>query len=233
MLGGARILFFDEFHVHDPGDGMLVTRALREIFARGVLLVATSNYAPEDLLPDPMFHHLFEPAISLITERMSVLELAGPVDYRTLRPANRAAGYAAGHALVPGTAAQLASAGLEEPLPAEETRVQPTTHAFSARRAAGGQLWFRFADLCEAPSATSDYLELAASYRHWVLSSIPALEDASPSGWKRFGNLVDVLYDQDVRLDLIGAAGIEPVRVLDHPVDAARLGSRLAALRRS
>ncbi|GER22108.1 cell division protein ZapE [Zafaria cholistanensis] len=233
MLGGARILFFDEFHVHDPGDGMLVTRALREIFARGILLVVTSNYAPQDLLPDPMFHHLFEPAIGLITERMSVLELAGPVDYRTLRPSNPVAGYAAGHLLVPGTAGQLASAGLEEPAPSEEALVKPTTHAFTARRATGGQLWFRFADLCEAPSATSDYLALAAAHRHWVLGSIPALKDASPSGWRRFANLVDVLYDQDVRLDLIGAGDIEPARALGHPVDASRLASRLAALRRN
>ncbi|MGP5725696.1 cell division protein ZapE [Arthrobacter rhombi] len=232
LLGDVRVLCFDELHVHDPGDAMFFARTLQAVFARGILLIATSNYAPDDLLPNDYFHHLFEPTIELITSRMKVVMLDGGIDYRTqVTEADRVAGYAAGHIIVPGTAQQLAQAGLAVPHHNEITDIKPTTHSFTAQRAAHGQAWFDFRDLCDRPSAASDYLHLARHFDHVVIDGIPAPDRATTSAWKRLANLIDVLYDRDVRTDLICVDPPDPDAVEGHPVDAARLGSRLLALR--
>ncbi|MDN5812464.1 MAG: cell division protein ZapE [Micrococcaceae bacterium] len=232
LLGDVRVLCFDELHVHDPGDAMFFARALKAVFARGILLIATSNYAPDDLLPNDYFHHLFEPTIELIKSRMKVVMLDGGTDYRArITEADRLSGYAAGHIIVPGTAEQLAQAGLAVPHHNEITDLKPTTHSFTAQRAAHGQAWFDFRDLCDRPSAASDYLHLARNFHHVIIDGIPAPDRATTSAWKRLANLIDVLYDRDVRTDLICVDPPDPDAVEGHPVDAARLGSRLMALR--
>ncbi|WP_324188260.1 cell division protein ZapE [Nocardia higoensis] len=85
LIGDAELICFDEFHVHDIGDAMLVARLLDAVFDRRVPLVVTSNYPPADLLPNPLFHDRFLPAIARITEHMTVVALDGPQDYRRLR----------------------------------------------------------------------------------------------------------------------------------------------------
>nr|WP_281250386.1 cell division protein ZapE [Rhodococcus marinonascens] len=81
-LGDIRLLCLDEFHLHDVGDAMLMARLLKALFARGITLVVTSNYSPGGLLPNPLFHHLFEPSISMLARNLSVVRVAGPTDYR-------------------------------------------------------------------------------------------------------------------------------------------------------
>lgn len=230
MLGDTRVLCFDELHVHDPGDAMFFARTLKAVFSRRILLVATSNYAPDDLLPSEYFHHLFEPTIELIKTRMHVEALDAGTDYRTTGSGS-GAGYTAGHLIVPGSRQQLHDAGLAVPAPSEQTAVRPTTHSFRALRATGGQAWFDFRDLCDAPSAVSDYLHLARRFDHVVIDGIPAARRADPSAWKRLANLVDVLYDRGIRTDLICMAAPDPAAAGGHAVDAARMASRLAALR--
>jgi cell division protein ZapE len=246
LLGDCRLLCFDEFHVQDVGDAMFASRLLKEVFARGIALVCTSNYAPHQLLPNPLYHDIFLPTIGLIEQEMQLVPVDGPVDYRTLHhrivphptgparadaPADGARGFAAGSFLVPGTADQLAAVGLLAPEPAERTRLQPTTHALTALRAQGRQLWFTFADLCEQPSATQDYLALADAFDHWIISDVPPLDEAGPDGWQRFSNLVDVLYDEDRRLDLLSTAPLDIAQPgIAHPIDVARIASRLSLL---
>lgn len=232
LLGDVRVLCFDELHVHDPGDAMFFARTLKAVFARGIMLIATSNYAPDELLPNDYFHHLFQPTIELINSRMTVELLDAGTDYRTqVSEAQRASGYAAGHVIVPGAAHQLAQAGLAVPHHQEITDIQPTTQTFTAQRAAHGQVWFDFRDLCDHPSAASDYLHLARHFDHVVIDGIPAPDRATTSAWKRLANLIDVLYDRDIRTDLICMNAPDPDAVEGHPVDAARLASRLTALR--
>lgn len=89
VVGESRVVFFDELHVHDPGDARLLTRLLERLLERGTTIVATSNYAPHDLMPDPVWHHLFVPGIALITSHLDVCSLVGPTDYRLLPPASR------------------------------------------------------------------------------------------------------------------------------------------------
>ncbi len=84
LLAGCRLLCFDEFHVHDIGDAMLITRLFKALFQRQVLLVVTSNYPPEGLLPNPLYHARFKPVIDLINARMEIMEVGGPHDYRSL-----------------------------------------------------------------------------------------------------------------------------------------------------
>ena len=232
MLGSVRLLCFDEFHVNDPADAAFITRMLRTVQDRGIVLVASSNYAPEELLPDPMFHHLFEPGIALITGRLQVLELQGGVDYRTRpRSGTAATGFEAGHHLRSSGSALLASAGLAWPDAGEAAELTPGTRTLRALRADPEQLWFDFEDLCHAQSATSDYLKLAGTYRHWVVSSVPPLSGSHPYGWQRLGNVVDVLYDAGCRLDIIGLpdyAGSFPGA--GHPTDLARISSRFGVL---
>jgi AFG1-like ATPase len=82
LLGGVNLLYFDEFHVHDSGDAVLISRVLEAVFARGITLLATSNYHPADLLPSPAFHDLIEPAIALLETHVDIVELGGTVDFR-------------------------------------------------------------------------------------------------------------------------------------------------------
>lgn len=230
LLGDARLLCFDEFHVNGPADAAFVTRLLRQVDERGIVLVATSNYAPHELLPDPMFHHLFEPGIELITTRLQVAALDGPLDYRSARPRGTS-GFAAGHHLRRPDARSLAAAGLRTPEPEEAEVLVPGSVALKAARAADGQVWFTFADLCAARSAASDYLALAGEYRHWVVSGVPDTTHEAPFAWQRFGNLVDVLYDAGCRLDVLGLsdyAGTFPGTA--HGVDLARISSRFGML---
>ncbi|MCC3273438.1 cell division protein ZapE [Arthrobacter zhangbolii] len=233
MLGSVRLLCFDEFHVNDPADAAFITRMLRTVLDRGIVLAATSNYAPQELLPDPMFHHLFEPGIAMITDQLQVLALDGNVDYRD-RPRDGAkAGFAAGHHLRQANPESLAWAGLVPPAHGESVTLTPGSRALRALRAASGQLWFDFEDLCHAQSATSDYLQLSRTYPHWVISSVPSTAGSNPYGWQRFGNVVDVLYDGGCRLDVIGLpdySGVFPGTA--HPTDLARIRSRFGMLQR-
>ncbi|SNT49752.1 cell division protein ZapE [Rhodococcoides kyotonense] len=85
LLGEIELLCFDEFHVHDIGDARLIARMLESLFARNVSLVVTSNYAPDELLPNPLFHDAFVPTITILKKRLREIRVDGPADYRALR----------------------------------------------------------------------------------------------------------------------------------------------------
>lgn len=230
LLGDARLLCFDEFHVNGPADAAFVTRLLRQVIERGIVLVATSNYAPHELLPDPMFHHLFEPGIELLTTHLEVVSLDGELDYRSAG-ARRASGFAAGHHLRRPDPALLEAAGLRTPSPEESAVIAPGSVGLKAERASEGQLWFTFAELCASRSAASDYLALARDYRHWVVSDVPETTHEDPNAWQRFGNLVDVLYDAGCRLDVLGFRDYDGrFPGTAHRVDLARISSRFGML---
>ena len=82
MTSGCRLLCFDEFHLHDPGDAMLIKALLEHLFQHGIVLLATSNYPPEMLLPNPLYHDRFLPSIALIRAHLTVVALNGEEDYR-------------------------------------------------------------------------------------------------------------------------------------------------------
>lgn len=115
LYDGVELLYFDEFYVHDTADAVLLTQVLQAAIDSGITLVATSNYAPSDLLPSPDFHHMMEPAIALIEAHFDVVELGGDHDYRLTDGTSRAAGFAAGRWIAASPAGLLDEAGLVEP----------------------------------------------------------------------------------------------------------------------
>ena len=228
LLKQCRVLCFDEFHVHDIGDAMLITRLFKALFERGVLVLVTSNYAPQGLLPNPLYHERFKPVIDLIDARMEVLEVSSPQDFRSLPQAQSAQRFTSGQYVWPGTASQRAALDL----PAADCPPQPLAvghRTLMCRRHAGRSVAFTFNDLCEQPTAVMDYLELCRRFDRWIIDRLPNLADCSMAAQQRFINLVDVLYDQDKHLTLIGQRSLCESLGGD-AIDLARTRSRLGQL---
>lgn len=199
LLRGTRVLYLDELHLHDTGDATLLTRLLRRAFESGVVVLATSNYEPGTLLPNPLWHHVAEPGIALLRAHLDVVELAGPTDYRSLGGRGRA-GFAAGAWLAPGTTAQLAARGLRAPGADEATRVRTGSRTFPVAAARDDELWVTFEDLAVRPTSTLEYLDWSARFRRWVVTGVPLLTDVDREAQQRFVAVVDVLCDADVEL---------------------------------
>ncbi|MGW6175040.1 cell division protein ZapE [Arthrobacter sp. NPDC055138] len=244
LLQDCTLLVVDEFHVHDPGDGQLLARLLREVHRRGTTLVATSNYPPEQLMPSEDFHALFEPTIALIRRTMHIASVAGPMDYRTLRLGQSRGQDDDGGArlgqfsdgamvLAPGgpNDPRVAEAGLEWPSAAEAQELRPGSQPISVLRCTADEVWFDFQNLCEGPTAASDYLALLPHSAHWVISGVPRRDHISMNGWQRLSNIVDILYDADVPLTLISAEPLDlGPSASRSAVDVSRIASRLRTL---
>lgn len=226
LLDDCRVLCFDEFHVHDIGDAMLITRLFEALFARRILLLITSNYPPEGLLPNPLYHQRFEPVIRLINGQMQVLEVGGEQDYRSQPQAGSQQRFTQGHYVWPGDARQHRQLLMPHAAPVAVTVGQRT---LQARYRHERCVWFDFAAICEQPTAVMDYLELARRFDHWIIEQLPDLSECSIAAQQRFINLVDVLYDQDKQLTLLGAL---PLRdsLGGSAADLARTRSRLGQL---
>jgi cell division protein ZapE len=213
LIGRCDVLAFDEFHLHDVGDAMLMTRLLETLKARGVMIVATSNYPPDGLLPNPLYHDHFLPGIALVKELMDTVELDGATDYRRLRGRPRSR-FETG-AIV--TAA--------EP-PAVPVVLRINGRDVTSLGVAGSQVWFDFGDLCGKPTSTQDYLVLAESYDDWVITAVPRLPACDREAQQRFANVVDVLVDRDARLTLVSDHPLHEI-IGGDSLDLARTASRL------
>lgn len=228
LLADCQVLCFDEFHVHDIGDAMLITRLFKALFQRGVLVLVTSNYAPRALLPNPLYHERFKPVIDLIAARMEVLEVNSPEDFRSLPQARSTQRFTTGQYVWPGTASQRAALGL----PAPDCPPQPLpvgNRTLTCRGHTGRAIAFTFTDLCEQLTAVMDYLLLCQDYDHWIIDGLPQLAQCPIAVQQRFINLVDVLYDRDKRLVLIGEQPLD-VALSGQAIDLARTASRLRQL---
>lgn len=225
VVQGIRVLCFDEFHVDDVADAQFLARVLDAVAAAGVTLVVTSNVQPAELLPNPLFHEQFEPSIEMIERTLEVIELGGGVDYRVA--GNPGAGdrrFASGSFRLGSTV--VAPSGEQIELP-----VGLRTVKCSALRE--GVVWFDFEVLCAGPTSAADYLDLVGRFDEWVIFGVPVLTEASEFAVRRFGNVVDVLYDADARLTVYAEADVETVAGGFRQVPGlARLHSRLLLLAR-
>ncbi|MER5394925.1 cell division protein ZapE [Saccharopolyspora sp. NPDC002686] len=219
LLDGRQLLHFDEFHVHDPGDAALLTKLLHAVHARRITLVTTSNYRPEDLLPNPLHHHLFLPAIELVEKHQEVVALSGPTDYRT---AHRSGRFAEGTWQWPMTTFQ-------QQAPSEQTTLDINGRSIRAMKARDRLVCFDFRDLCDAATSTRDYLAIAAQYDTWCITGVPKLAECGAETRQRFANVVDVLCDQDITLQV--AADHSIAETLWNGRDSERTASRLALIR--
>lgn len=221
ITGSSRVLFFDEFHVHDSGDARLLTRLLEHVFRQNVTVIMTSNYAPDDLLPNPIWHHLFEPGIALIKANVETFELDGPIDYRTLAH-DHSRGFASGRWTTSAV----------RPQAHEATSVRVGDRYFAVLAARQNELWISFAQLCEAPTSTIEYLDWARSFARWVITDVPAFVDADAQAQQRFINVVDVLADLDVATTFVSAVSRDAfLSGASERPDAFRTASRLQLLR--
>lgn len=226
LAGEVRLLCFDEFHVHDIGDAILLGRLLQHLLHEQVGVVLTSNYPPAALCPNPLYHERFKPFIRLLQQRLTVLELDGGRDYRPLseRDWGRYCWPAPAAEVHLADALGLAPDGAGEVLAVNRLRLQPLARSQD-------RLWLRFADLFEAPSATADYLWLCRSFACLAISGIPPLDQRSLDVQQRFLNFVDIAYDSGVQLLLGSAVALDQLCVARAQADFARTRSRLAQLR--
>ncbi len=201
-----RLICFDEFHVSDIADAMILYNLLKALFDNGVSFVMTSNYEPSTLYPDGLHRDRMLPTIALLEEKLDILNVDAGNDYRKraleqveayYTPLNAASDHALREAY-----AKVADTADESPIVHIENR------EIRALRRAGGVIWFDFATLCGGPRSQNDYLELASRFHTVVLSGIPAMSAGQSSEARRFTWLIDVFYDHKVKL--IMSAAVEP-----------------------
>ncbi len=197
----ARVLCFDEFFVRDIGDAMILAGLLDALFKCQVILVATSNIAPDRLYEDGLQRQRFLPAIQLIQEYTKTVEIQSGVDYR-LRSLSQATLY---HCPITETTDSLLLECFYELAP-DRSKVKQGENIEILERNIESQystddvVCFSFEQICEGPRSTFDYVELAKMYHAVLLATVPQLrEDASDSA-RRFISLVDELYDRRVKL---------------------------------
>ena len=198
-----RLICFDEFHVSDVADAMILGRLLTALFAGGVVFVMTSNYRPDDLYPNGLQRDKLLPTIALVKQWLDVVEIDAGTDYR-LRELEHAACY---YTAATGAADSELAQRFERmrPGPDEDPRLHIEGRTLKAKKRAGSLIWFDFATLCEGPRSQLDYLELARRFAVVIVSDVPRLGSDMGNAARRFTWLVDVLYDHRVKL-LISAA---------------------------
>ena len=225
-----KLICFDEFHVADITDAMILHRLLAALFDNGVGFVTTSNFKPDDLYLDGLHRDRILPAIALLNERLEVVNVDNGTDYRRqtleqvqlyLAPNGAAADQAMREAFN-----RLAETADQDPVLHIEAR------EIRARRRAGGVVWFDFKNLCGGPRSQNDYLEIATQFHTVLLSDVPAMSVRMASEARRFTWLIDVLYDRRVKL-IVSAAVPPEALYTEGPLahEFPRTVSRLAEMR--
>ncbi|HOE41026.1 MAG TPA: cell division protein ZapE [Rhodoferax sp.] len=202
-----RLICFDEFHVSDITDAMILHRLLVALFENGVGLVTTSNFRPDDLYPNGLHRDRILPAIALLNARLTVINVDNGTDYRGRTMEQLQLYYTplddAADAAMLDAYERLAESHDEDPV------LQIEARKIHAKRKAGALVWFDFKALCGGPRSQNDYLEIATQFHTVLLSGVPLLPPRMSAEARRFTWLVDVLYDRRVKLIMSAAVPVE------------------------
>ena len=207
IAAGASLLCFDELHVTDIADAMILGRLFKGLFEQGVVIVATSNVPPSGLYKNGLNRQLFLPSIALIEKHMEVHELISAKDFRLEKLEGQKLYFtpvdANSHRALAAAFTRLT--GLAHGKPAE---LDVKGRSLLVPEAARGVARFTFDELCDRPLGSLDYLSLAQNFHTLILEGIPRLVPERRSSARRFINLIDTLYD--ARVGLIASAEAEP-----------------------
>lgn len=201
-----RLICFDEFHVSDIADAMILYNLMRALFENGVSFVMTSNYAPDTLYPDGLHRDRMLPTIALLKNNLDVMNVDTGLDYRK-RALEQVASYHTPLGAAADQALRTAYASIAD-IADEDPRIHIESREIKSLRCAGGVVWFDFATLCGGPRSQNDYLEIASRFHTVILSGIPQLSASMSSEARRFTWLIDVFYDNKIKL--IMSAEVEP-----------------------
>lgn len=230
----TRLLCFDEFHVSDIADAMMLGRLVETLMQAGVVFVMTSNYPPSRLYPNGLHRDRFLPTIELLQRSMDVVEVDAGTDYR-LRHLEQLELY---HT----PADQAAEVRMEDYFRqvsgeignGKRGVIEVLGRPISFLRESHGVIWFDFNALCAGPRSQNDYLEIARGYHTVLLSAVPRMGAAMSSEARRFTWLVDVLYDHRVKLIITAACEAEELyREGTQSSEFFRTVSRLIEMRSS
>ncbi len=222
----SKVLCFDEFHVTDVTDAMILGRLFRVLFEKGLVVVATSNWPPDRLYEGGLQRERFLPFIDLLKERMDVLHLDSPHDYRALTLQEE------GTYFTPlGVATSRKMDGIFRTLTDGQLPQEEILHVKGRDlkvKSANGVARFTFSQLCEQPLGAEDYLTIAKHYQTVMLEEIPKLRYDRRNEVKRLMNLIDALYEQ--RVNVVFSADAAPEKLYfgsDHSFEFERTISRL------
>lgn len=227
----ARLLCFDELQVTDIADAMILGRLFERLFEEGVVIVATSNRPPDDLYKNGLNRQLFTPFIAMLKQRLDVVELTGPHDYRLRQLMAAPVWYAP---LGPAAEESMEQAwkrltGGAQP---QAVTLNVSGRELKVEREAAGVARFGFEELCARPLGTADYLEIAERFHTVLLEDIPKLSPSKREEAARFRTLVDALYEAKVKL--VASAEAEPQTLYpegDQSFEFERTASRLMEMR--
>ena len=221
-----RLICFDEFHVSDIADAMILGRFLEQAMERGVEFVMTSNYHPDRLYPNGLQRERFAPAIELIKSRLDVIEVDNGTDYRRLKME----GLKVYHTPL-GVESERKMQQIFSDLADVEEEHHPLDvegREISYRKRAGGLVWFDFSVLCGGPRSYADYVDLTKRLHTVLLSGVPRMSPKNADAARRFTWLVDVFYDARVKLAISAEAPPQELYVEGvNSAEFARTESRL------